>query len=57
LGCDVEAVPGAELIGDGEAGGEAEAGIPASKEIWSGECVSKGKVGEKRGSVIDEKGV
>jgi hypothetical protein len=56
LGCDVIAVPSAVLIRDGEAGGEAEAGIPTSKEIWNGECVGKWKVGEKWGSVIDEKG-
>jgi hypothetical protein len=52
----VQAVTFALLTGEGHAGGEGEAGIPTSKEIWTGECVSKRKVGKRWGSVIDEKG-
>lgn len=49
------AASGPLLTGDCRAAGGVEAGIPALEQVGDGECVGKGKVGEERRRVIDEK--
>ena len=51
----MKAAPVPLLTGDGRAAAVCEAWVPALKEVWGGEGVGEGIVGEEGGRVIDEK--